>query len=52
MFLPPFFHQNNAGTDASGEFDEVFHSAAAKKQLDDYQIGYLKGYDPKANKSS
>lgn len=34
----------HAGTDCTSEFDEVFHSEKAVKQLDDYLIGEVKGY--------
>ena len=42
--------QQHAGTDCTAEFEEVFHSPAARKQLADYVVGSLKGYtgDPDA----
>lgn len=46
----PEIMQQHAGTDATADFEEVFHSPAARKQLADYCIGTLKGYtgDPNA----
>src|ERR1700733_8000279 len=35
----------NAGIDATNEFEQVFHSAQARGQLADYVIGVVKGYD-------
>jgi cytochrome b involved in lipid metabolism len=34
----------HAGTDCTKDFEEVFHSAAARKQLEDYVIGTLEGW--------
>jgi hypothetical protein len=38
----------HAGHDATAEFEEVFHSQAARNQLLDYAIGTLKGYNGSA----
>jgi len=46
----------NAGTDATNEFEQVFHSAQARGQLHDYLIGIAKDYkgalDAATNQSS
>ena len=34
----------HAGTDCTADFEEVFHSPEARKQLVDYAIGTIKGY--------
>jgi len=34
----------HAGSDATNEFEEVFHSPQARQQLDDYFVGTLEGY--------
>ena len=35
---------NEAGTDATTKFEEVFHSDDARRQLKDFCVGTLKGY--------
>lgn len=40
---------NEAGTDATAKFEEVFHSDDARKQLKDFCVGTLKGYTGPAN---
>ena len=35
---------NEAGTDATQKFEEVFHSDEARRQLKDFCVGTLKGY--------
>lgn len=46
----------NAGTDATNEFEQVFHSAQARGQLNDYLVGISKDYtgplDAATNQSS
>jgi len=46
----------NAGTDATNEFEQVFHSAQARSQLADYIVGIAKEYtgplDAATNQSS
>jgi len=46
----------NAGTDATNEFEQVFHSAQARTQLNDYVVGIAKEYtgplDAATNQSS
>jgi hypothetical protein len=36
---------NEAGTDATTKFEEVFHSDDARRQLKDFCVGTLKGYE-------
>jgi len=48
----PEIMQQHAGEDCSQAFDEVFHSEAAIKQLDDYIMGTIKGYVAPAKKES
>jgi len=36
---------NEGGTDATAKFEEVFHSDDARKQLKDFCVGTLEGYD-------
>jgi cytochrome b involved in lipid metabolism len=40
---------NEAGTDATAKFEEVFHSEDARKQLRDFCVGTLAGYTGPAN---
>lgn len=35
---------NEAGTDATQKFEEVFHSPDSRRQLKDFSVGTLKGY--------
>jgi len=35
---------NEAGTDATAKFEEVFHSDDARKQLKDFCVGVVEGY--------
>jgi len=35
--------ESAAGTDATEEFDQIAHSSAAKKQVEDFVIGKLEG---------
>jgi cytochrome b involved in lipid metabolism len=39
---PEIIH-NQAGRDATDEFEEVFHSETAKKMLPEYRVGTVKG---------
>lgn len=41
----PEILKENAGTDATEEFEEVYHTDNARKLLADFFIGHLEGYD-------
>jgi len=40
----PEILQQHAGTDVTSDFEEVFHSPDARKQLEDFIVGTLEGY--------
>ena len=39
----------HAGTDATSEFEEIFHTEKARNQVTKYHIGNLKGYEGSPN---
>eukprot|EP00343_Euplotes_focardii_P006857 CAMPEP_0205825192 /NCGR_PEP_ID=MMETSP0206-20130828/24257_1 /ASSEMBLY_ACC=CAM_ASM_000279 /TAXON_ID=36767 /ORGANISM="Euplotes focardii, Strain TN1" /LENGTH=123 /DNA_ID=CAMNT_0053124023 /DNA_START=46 /DNA_END=417 /DNA_ORIENTATION=+ len=41
----PDIIMNNGGTDATEEFEDVFHSKTAREQLGPLRIGKLEGYE-------